>query len=71
MTVVGYGSKLDGTKFWIVKNSNGDEWGEKGYIRVERNISDPRGRCGIAMFPFYPTQKLPPNPSAPKAEDEL
>ncbi|CAH9142683.1 unnamed protein product [Cuscuta epithymum] len=26
-----------------------------GYIRMERGISDPRGLCGLAMVPSYPT----------------
>ncbi|CAH2064980.1 unnamed protein product [Thlaspi arvense] len=54
MTVVGYGLDPDGIKYWIVKNSHGSKWGEGGYIRIERGIADPKGRCGIAMDPVYP-----------------
>ncbi|CAA7025686.1 unnamed protein product [Microthlaspi erraticum] len=56
MLVVGYGTEPDGTKYWIVKNSWSPEWGESGYVRIERGIADPKGRCGIAMNPVYPVK---------------
>ncbi|KAI3499504.1 hypothetical protein L1887_35305 [Cichorium endivia] len=73
VAAVGYGTTLDGTKYWIVKNSWGTEWGEKGYIRMERGISDKRGLCGIAMEASYPIKKSAKNPtssptSSPKDE---
>ncbi|XP_076937023.1 vignain-like [Bidens hawaiensis] len=49
VAAVGYGTTQDGTKYWIVKNSWGAEWGEKGYIRMQKDIYDKRGLCGIAM----------------------
>ncbi|KAK9090265.1 hypothetical protein Sjap_023442 [Stephania japonica] len=54
VAAVGYGATQDGTKYWIVKNSWGPEWGEKGYIRMERGVSDETGLCGIAMQASYP-----------------
>jgi len=41
ITLVGYGEE-NGVKFWTIKNSWGEGWGEKGYIRIERGI----GACG-------------------------
>ena len=53
--IVGYGyDELYEMDYWIVKNSWGPFWGENGYIRLERNINDPRGLCGIAMDPSFP-----------------
>jgi KDEL-tailed cysteine endopeptidase len=51
----------DGTKYWVVKNSWGPEWGEKGYIRMARDVAAKEGHCGIAMEASYPV-KTSPNP---------
>ncbi|KAJ7981571.1 Senescence-specific cysteine protease [Quillaja saponaria] len=54
VTAVGYGTS-DGTKYWLVKNSWGTQWGEEGYIRIQRDVHAKEGLCGIAMQSSYPT----------------
>ncbi|GMP33974.1 hypothetical protein CsSME_00007055 [Camellia sinensis var. sinensis] len=73
VAIVGYGTTLDGTKYWIVKNSWGTEWGEKGYIRMQRGISDKEGLCGIAMEASYPIKSSSNNSKGPlpSPKDEL
>ncbi|GMN58569.1 hypothetical protein TIFTF001_027673 [Ficus carica] len=73
VAVVGYGTTLDGTKYWTVKNSWGPEWGEKGYIRMQRDVSDDEGLCGIAMEASYPIKNSSTNPAEPEPspKDEL
>ncbi|KMT07606.1 hypothetical protein BVRB_6g147350 [Beta vulgaris subsp. vulgaris] len=72
VTAVGYGTTQDGTKYWIVKNSWGPGWGEKGYIRMQRGVDAKEGLCGIAMDACYPTKLSSDNPhTAESAKDEL
>ncbi|KAH0434058.1 hypothetical protein IEQ34_026902 [Dendrobium chrysotoxum] len=60
---VGYGTE-NGKDYWVVKNSWGTDWGEEGFIRMERNVKAASGKCGIAMQASYPI-KNGPNPPKP------
>ena len=53
--LIGYGyDKSYDIDYWIIKNSWSRSWGENGYIRIQKNINDSRGLCGIAMNPSVP-----------------
>jgi cathepsin L len=64
VVAVGYGTE-NGVDYWLVRNSWGSNWGESGYIKIERNVADAyTGKCGIAMEASYPV-KNGENPSKP------
>ena len=54
-----WGTELDhgvtAVGYWLVKNSWGTSWGQKGYMKMQRDVDAEVGLCGIAMQASYPT----------------
>lgn len=54
--LVGFGTdEARGEDYWIVKNSWGASWGEKGYLRIFRDMTkNDAGICGLQLQPSQP-----------------
>jgi len=48
VVALGYGEE-DGTKYWLIQNSWGNDWGEEGIVRLERHAEG--GYCGMNNDP--------------------
>lgn len=54
VVLVGYDiDESTNKEYWLVRNSWGDKWGEKGYIKLALH-SGKKGTCGILVEPVYP-----------------
>jgi hypothetical protein len=69
--VVGYGKSKSDEKmsqwceeYWIVRNSWGTQWGEKGFFRLCMDGTGskkmPYGICQLNRYPTYPTMEKTP-----------
>lgn len=51
LVLVGYGTDATVGDYWILKNSYGSSWGDKGFLKL---IADKKANCGLNIFPVIP-----------------
>ncbi|KAL6497298.1 hypothetical protein OROGR_029227 [Orobanche gracilis] len=55
MVLTGYGTSSKGCDYWILKNSWGTKWGNKGYLYLLKDTDNPNGTFGMYKQACYPT----------------
>ncbi|CAL4123327.1 unnamed protein product [Meganyctiphanes norvegica] len=54
VVLVGYGNEK-GKDYWLIRNSWGKSWGEKGYIKLARTVEN---HCRISQFAHIPVVEV-------------
>lgn len=49
VVVVGYGRYNDTIDYWVVRNTWGENWGDQGYINIQRGVN----KCSIETYPAF------------------
>lgn len=49
VVVVGYGRYNDIIDYWVVRNTWGENWGDQGYINIQRGVN----KCSIETYPAF------------------
>ncbi|GAB9476586.1 hypothetical protein Gpo141_00013649, partial [Globisporangium polare] len=64
--VVGFGTR-DGIPYWKIKNQWGSNWGDNGYMYIERGYQGHKyGACGVEYYGYYPVFRDSSDPGLSK-----